>query len=277
MLSHLIMQLASSLIAVLLYLVCTLQIWRRFRARVEGKEVGCGRNIALLWIAALILHGVALYTNIITPTGLSLGVTHALSLVGWVVALMVLISLHSRPVEGLGLVLLPFAALSIVVELAFPGTRIITDSDDSVLAIHVFISLLASSLFVIAALQAVLLWYQDRRLRTHRPGGWLRALPPLQHSESILFQTIALGFILLTAALISGLAFINQFFTMAAPQRTLLFITAWGVFGLLLLGRWRFGWRGRIAIRWTLIGFALLLVAFLSAKLFAVLAATSGY
>lgn len=267
------MQLASSLLAILLYLICTLQIWRRFRTRVDGDSVGCGRNIAILWIAALVLHGIALYTNIDTPNGLSLGITHALSLVGWVVALMVLIALHSRPVEGLGLILLPFAALTLIVELVFPGERILPQSSGNVLAIHVFISLLASSLFVIAALQAGLLWYQDRRLRTHRPGGWLRALPPLQHTESLLFQTIALGFALLTAALVTGLVFINQFFNMAAPQRTLLFISSWVVFGTLLVGRWRFGWRGRIAIRWTLTGFAILLVAYLSAQLFAMLAA----
>ena len=60
---------------------------------------------------------------------------------------------------------------------------------------------------------------------------------------------------------------------MAAPQRTLLFISSWVVFGTLLVGRWRFGWRGRIAIRWTLTGFAILLVAYLSAQLFAMLAA----
>ena len=148
------MQLASSLLAILLYLICTLQIWRRFRTRVVGDSVGCGRKIATLWIAALVLHGIALFTNIDTPNGLSLGITHALSLVGWVVALMVLIALHSRPVEGLGLILLPFAALTVIVELLFPGERILPQSSGNVLAIHVFISLLASSLFVIAALQA---------------------------------------------------------------------------------------------------------------------------
>ncbi|APZ43890.1 cytochrome C assembly family protein [Acidihalobacter ferrooxydans] len=266
------MQLAVSLSAIVLYLICAAQIWRRFRARMAGDATGCGRNFAILWIAALILHGIALYTNIVTPHGLSLGITHAFSLVGWIVALMVLIALHSRPVEGLGLILLPFAALTIAAELVFPGQSILPHSGGIVLAIHVFISLLASSLFVIAALQAALLWYQDHRLRTHRPGGWLRALPPLQHTESILFQTIALGFILLTVGLITGMVFINQFFTMASPQRTLLFIASWVIFALLLLGRWRFGWRGRTAIRWTLTGFAILLIAYLSAEVLSVLA-----
>ena len=40
-----------------------------------------------------------------------------------------------------------------------------------------------------------------------------------------------------------------------------------GVFGVLLWGRWRFGWRGRTAIHWTLSGFAFLALAYFGSKL----------
>lgn len=265
------MQIAISILAILMYLICTWQIGQRARIRLKGGQVACGRQIAIFWIIALILHGCALYLDIVTPTGLNLGVAQALSMVGWLLALIVLITLHNRPVEGLGLILLPFAALTIAIELAFPDTRLILHPENQILAVHIFISLVASSLFVIAALEAVLLWYQDRRLRTHRPGGWLSVLPPLQHTESILFQTLTLGFLLLTAALATGLLFITRFLSMESPQRTVLFIASWVVFGLLLLGRWRLGWRGRVAIRWTLSGFGLLIVAYLSTLIFNVL------
>ncbi len=262
------MQLAFSILAILLYLVCAIQIWRRLNAQRISGAVGCGRNIALLWIAAIALHGTVLYMNIATTGGISLGSSQAISLVGWSMAFLVLIALHTRPVEGLGLILLPFAALTVIGELLFPGKHILPQSPGELLAIHIFISLIATSLFVIAALETLLLWYQDRRLKNHRPGGWMRVLPPLQHTESLLFQTIGLGFVLLTIALITGLVFINQFFSMASPQRTLLFIAAWVIFGGLLLARWRLGWRGRIAIRWTLSGFVILVIAYFSALLF---------
>jgi ABC-type uncharacterized transport system permease subunit len=42
---------------------------------------------------------------------------------------------------------------------------------------------------------------------------------------------------------------------------------AWLVFAVLLWGRWKFGWRGRTAIRWTLGGFAFLLLAYFGSKL----------
>ncbi|HDO33821.1 MAG TPA: phosphohydrolase, partial [Chromatiales bacterium] len=44
-------------------------------------------------------------------------------------------------------------------------------------------------------------------------------------------------------------------------------IIAWVVFGVLLWGRWRFGWRGPVAIRWTLGGIFSLMLAYFGTKL----------
>jgi ABC-type uncharacterized transport system permease subunit len=104
------------------------------------------------------------------------------------------------------------------------------------------------------------------RLRHHRPGGLLRALPPLAVMETLLFQTLGLGFALLSLALFSGLIFIQDMFAQHLAHKTVLSIFAWLVFAVLLWGRWRFGWRGRTAIRWTLGGFALLVLAYFGSK-----------
>ena len=50
-------------------------------------------------------------------------------------------------------------------------------------------------------------------------------------------------------------------------HKMVLSIAAWAVFGILLWGRWRFGWRGRTAIRWTLSGFVALALAYFGSKL----------
>ena len=50
-------------------------------------------------------------------------------------------------------------------------------------------------------------------------------------------------------------------------HKTLLSFIAWIVFGLLLWGRHRLGWRGYKAIRWTLAGFCLLMLAYFGSKL----------
>jgi ABC-type uncharacterized transport system permease subunit len=39
-------------------------------------------------------------------------------------------------------------------------------------------------------------------------------------------------------------------------------VLSWATFGLLLAGRWLYGWRGRTAFRWTLAGFVMLMLAY---------------
>jgi len=39
------------------------------------------------------------------------------------------------------------------------------------------------------------------------------------------------------------------------------------VFGILLFGRWRYGWRGSLAVRMTLAGIVLLLLSYFGTKL----------
>jgi hypothetical protein len=135
------------------------------------------------------------------------------------------------------------------------------------LQIHILLSLLAYSLLAIAAIQSILLAIQNHHLHHHHPGGFIRALPPLAIMEGLLFQIIGLGFVFLSASLISGFMFLEDLFGQQVAHKTLLAIAAWGLFAALLLGRWRFGWRGRIAIRWTLGGFFALALAYFGSKL----------
>ena len=108
----------------------------------------------------------------------------------------------------------------------------------------------------------MLLAIQDYRLRHRQPGGFLRGIPPLTAMEALLFQMIGAGFILLSITLVSGLFFLEDLFAQHLVHKATLSFIAWGVFGVLLWGRWRFGWRGRTAIRWTLSGFVFLALAY---------------
>ena len=77
---------------------------------------------------------------------------------------------------------------------------------------------------------------------------------------------IGSGFALLSAGLLTGIFFLEDIFAQHLVHKTVLSIVAWLVFGILLWGRWRFGWRGRTAIRWTLSGFVVLLLAYFGSK-----------
>jgi ABC-type uncharacterized transport system permease subunit len=78
---------------------------------------------------------------------------------------------------------------------------------------------------------------------------------------------IGAGFVLLTVSLLSGMVFINDIFAQHLFHKTTLSIMTWLVFGVLLWGRWRYGWRGSIAVRLTLAGIILLVLAYFGSKL----------
>lgn len=254
------------ILAIALYLASGLLLAARLVRRDLAGPLG--RNGALaLGFAAALLHGMALYPMLITENGFNLGFFNAASLVGCLTALLLLISSLRQPLENLGIALLPMAALTVALMFAYPSTHVLSEIGHWQLDLHILLSILAYSLLVIAALQAVLLAVQDHQLRNRHPGGLIRALPPLQIMETLLIQLIATGFVLLSMALLTGLFFLEDIFAQHLVHKTVLSLIAWAVFATLLWGHWRFGWRGRTAIRWTLGGFVFLMLAYFGSKL----------
>jgi ABC-type uncharacterized transport system permease subunit len=225
------------------------------------------RNTGIgLGLVGVILHTSVLSQNILMDSGINLGFFNAISLVMWIILLLLMSSSLTKPVENLGIVLLPMGILAVALELYYPTTHFLSPGSAWGLSVHVLISLLAYSLFTLASVQAILLSIQDHHLRNRHPGGFIRALPPLQTMETLLFEMIGLGFILLTFALISGFVFLDDIFAQRMVHKTFLSITAWLVFGTLLWGRFRFGWRGQKALTWTLVGFVVLALAYFGSK-----------
>jgi ABC-type uncharacterized transport system permease subunit len=87
--------------------------------------------------------------------------------------------------------------------------------------------------------------------------------------EKLLFQTIIIGFLLLSALLISSIYFFHPLLigNVLLWQKTALVIMAWIIFAVLLMGRFFWGWRGRKAIYGTLLGVLLLIVIYFCSKL----------
>lgn len=265
-LSFLAMNIASvSALAIVLYLIAAGLLSVRLTQRVNTRLVK-GLAIAL-GLGAVALHGWVLSSNVIIAQGLNLGFFNALSLVTGLMALLLLAASILKPLESLGIGLLPLAALALLLENIFPSRHIILQEGMRGLDVHILISILAASVLSVAAVQAALFAIQDAHLRDKHPGGFIRALPPLQSMEALLFQMIALGFALLSLALLTGALYIKDIFSQHLVHKTTLSILAWIVFGVLLWGRRRYGWRGRTAIRWTLTGFFVLMLAYFGSKL----------
>ncbi len=194
---------------------------------------------------------------------------HFFAALSWVSLGMALISLTlawRRQAALIGLVVFPIALLTVLAYGLYG-----TGPEQTIawqLQLHAFIALLAFATLAIAALLALMLLAQERALRNHavaRPGDWL--LPPLTELESLLFRTITVGFVLLTATLLTGSLFVHDLFEQHLVHKTVLSVLSWLLFGGLLLGRWRRGWRGAVAVRWTLAAMALLVLAFFGSQL----------
>jgi len=257
---------AVALVAIVLYLLTSATL----TARLAGAESGLRMSratVLVLGFSAVILHAVVLYPDLITGNGLNLGFFNAASLIALLTVVVLLLAALKNPVENLGIPILPIAAATLALASWNPGQKTTITSGAWQLDLHILFSVLAYSLFALAAVQAVLLAIQDRHLRNRHPGGFIRALPPLEVMEQLLFQMIGTGFVLLSAALLTGVVFLDDIFAQHLVHKTFLSIAAWGIFSILLWGRWKFGWRGRKAIRWTLSGFGLLILAYFGSKL----------
>jgi len=189
----------------------------------------------------------------------------ALSLVAFVVSAMTVLVNLSRPVAALGVIVFPLTALLIAVD-SFLAPPTLPLTMDWQIKLHVTVALIAFSVLSIATVLAILLAVQERALRHRQFSPWMRALPPLTLTETLLFRLIAAGFLLLTLTLLTGALFVDNLFGQHLAHKTILSIVAWLVFGTLLYGRWQHGWRGQQAVRLTLVGMAVLLLAFFGTK-----------
>lgn len=252
-------------LTILLYLACGGLVALRLFQR-EGRWHPPRALVIALGFAGVTLQSWLLYHGIITDAGFNLGFFNAVALAAWTVMLLLLVSSLTKPVENLGILVFPCGALIVALEAHFPSAHLLTESAAWGLKLHVLISMLAYSLLTLGAVQAILLAIQDHHLHTRQPRGFIRALPPLQTMEALLFEMIGAGFVLLTLSLLSGFAFLENMFSQHMVHKTVLAVTGWLVFGLLLIGRFRTGWRGRTAIIWTLSGFVVLMLAYFGSK-----------
>ncbi|HSX62962.1 MAG TPA: cytochrome c biogenesis protein CcsA [Tahibacter sp.] len=198
--------------------------------------------------------------------GVDLHFFAALSFVAMLIAGTTLAVNAARPVGALGVIVFPLAAVLLAVDAWLaPPTR--PSAMDWQIKLHVVVALFGYALLSVSAVLALLLLVQERALRNRDIGShWLRVLPPLTLTESLMFRLVGAGFVLLTATLLTGVLFVENLFAQHLVHKTTLSIVAWVVFGTLLVGRWRYGWRGRRAVRLLLSGMAVLLLAFFGSK-----------
>jgi ABC-type uncharacterized transport system permease subunit len=220
----------------------------------------------LVGAAGLALHSLVLAELVTARGGPELPLGGVLSVVAWLLAGFALLAALKSRFAGLAAVLLPTAGIAALAALLpDPVAPRGTPPDWSIHA-HVTLSILAYTLLSLGAGLAVLFLYRDRTLRRRQLTAWTRILPPLESLESALFTALIAGFSLLTLALFSGLMFLQDIFAQHLLHKTVLSLVAWGVFAVLLLGRFWLGWRGRQAVHWVLAGYGLLALSYFGSR-----------
>lgn len=251
---------ALAILSICAYLGSALLILRRF------DKAGASHTAIYLAWAAVFMHLMHTFIGFEQNHNFNFSFFSTAALVAQIVALLLLIAALNKPVEKLGIVVFPAAALMLSLDINFADKTQPLSTHNWAMTTHILTSIIAFSLLNIAALQAVLLAIQDQQLKRHPPKRFIQSLPSLQAMESLLFQMLATGLAFLTISLLSGFLFIEDLFAQHLVHKTVLSLMAWVIFSGLLLGRGRYGWRGQTAIRWTLTGFVLLLLAYFGSK-----------
>ncbi|MAN51972.1 MULTISPECIES: cytochrome C assembly family protein [Marinimicrobium] len=254
--------LLNSLAAALYLLTGAYLIWTLLQGREPHR-----RHLLIAVAVALVVHGIGVYQLVALPRAIELGFFRVSSLLFWVINAVVLLSSLRKPLHNLFILLLPLSALGIIASLLGRNASGHPLVLDYTLASHVLLSILAYSLLTIATLQALLLAWQNHQLKHRHPTGRVRLLPPLQTMEALLFELLWAGHLALTLSIISGFVFLDDLFAQHLAHKTVFSLAAWVIYSVLLGGRHYLGWRGYTAIRWTLGGFLLLMLAYFGSKL----------
>ena len=170
--------------------------------------------------------------------------------------------------RGLQLLLYPLSVLFMLLAILFPGHVESYRITDWPFMLHIISSLLAYSLFGITTLIAVLILWLSRDLHRHRLSPARSFLPPLLSLERMMFQSMWIGFALLTVSVISGTFFAEEVFgrPMTFTHRTIFSIVSWFIYAGLLLKRSMTAWRGKRPAVWTIVGFISLMLAYVGSK-----------
>ncbi len=221
--------------------------------------------VRTLGVLGLLFHLPVALKLIDQSPGLMPGLsTSAVVLTAVMIILLLAVSL-AKPVLNVAVGLFPLSGLALLLAVGLPSPER-TGGMTPGIALHAMSSALAFGVLLIAACQAVLLGLQNQALRHHHIRGMVQVLPPLTTMERLLFELIWAGMGLLTLSILSGFLFVESMFAQHLAHKTILSMAAWVIFAILLISHHVLGWRGMRAVRWTLGGCAVLLLAYFGSK-----------
>ena len=223
------------------------------------QETGARRCLRLAWA----LHALFLGWGLLGEFP-RFGFAPALSITAWLVLTVYLVESQVYPLLKARWALALLGACAVLLALLFPGKPLHV-SASAWLPLHLALGIASYGLFAAAVVHAGLMMRSERQMRmAETPSSGI----PLLTMERLTFRFVTAGFVLLTATLLAGWLFGEALYGHAWKwdHKTVFSLLAWLVFATLLLGRSRFGWRGRTAVRVLYVGSLLLLMAYVGSR-----------
>jgi len=262
------MDVALLAIALLLYLAAAAS-FVVYLASVREHLRGAG---PALLAAGAAVHGVEIVFRSVSLGHIAVAnYDEGLSFLAWALITIYLL-LHRRSgLTALGVVIAPLGfLLTLVAVMVSSGANELPPSLRSAwLPVHVTLAFLGNAVFALAFATSLVYLFEDRRLKAKRPSRLRRLFPSLEKLDDWNHRLLAWGFPLLTLGIVTGAVWAHfawgQFWSWEA--REISSLVTWTLYALLLHGR-SVGWRGRRAATLTILGFAVLLMSFVSVNLF---------
>ncbi len=268
--ADIVIQLLPHILAALTYAALGFHFWNTRWREHDGQCVACPmqrweRGVIAV---ALLMHGYGLYGGLFAEAGMRFSFSFALSLMMWLAVLIYWLESFMARMEGMQPMVLPLAAACTALPVAFPHVHLVAHASATGFKLHFLAAMLAYSLLTLSALHAIFMGFTENALHRRTMKRSLASLPPLLTMEKLLFRMLLIGFVLLSVTVGSGLFFSEQLFgkPFAIDHKTLFAFASWAIFATLLVGRHAWGWRGKRALRWTLAGFALLILAYVGSR-----------
>ncbi len=250
---------------VLIAIVCYALVWATLIVSMRHREKpGLATLIALP--VALLLHYVACAQLLYSHDGVAIGLFQMAALLFAVMNTIVALSSLRVPLMNLFAMLLPLTVLSLILAKLIPSGSTLGGHLGWGMVVHILLSIVAYSLLTIATLQAILLNYQNSQLKSHHVKSVLGIFPPLQTMETLLFDLVWAGFVVLTLSIGTGVYFLEDMHAQQLTHKFAFSLISWVLYATLLIGRHQLGWRGRKAIRWVIAGFVMLMLAYFGSK-----------
>lgn len=221
----------------------------------------------LVGTAAVLLQAYILTDFISSAHNEAFSLVNSAAVTSCIAVILVISISFFKPTQSMILFAYPAAIASLITLAASDPNHTGEISSNKGILAHISLSILAYSILILAAFQALLVAIQNKSLKQHVQTKLSSKLPPLLVMEHILFDLLKAGTTLLAAAIIAGFLFVDDIFAQHLAHKTFFSILALLVFVTLLFGRRYYGWRGAFASHLTLWGASFLVLGFFGSKL----------